>query len=487
MTEDPPRRAGVYLRISEDRNGDEAGVSRQREDDMALVARRGWTLAGEFCDNDTSAAGKAERPGFRALLAAIERGTVTAVVAWTLDRLVRTARDRLALVEACQQHGVIIALVRGSDMDPTTPAGRLAIGILGEVAQHEIAVKGDRQRRAEMQAAQAGRPRGGGPRRFGYERDGVTVRPVEADAIRRGVEAVLAGATLSSVARDWNAAGLVRPSTGGRWVRAGVRDTLRRPRNAALRVYQGEVIGPATWPAIVEIEQWKAVEALFADEGRRTTAPGINPHQVRHLLSGLAVCGGCGRADLRVSTSGNRGRDKRPSYRCAQSAGRVESGHVARSVAALDAYVTAVVLERLRRPDVVELLTPAAPGIDLDALRARVNTARHRLTEIAQDYGDGVISRAEMITARERATTRLSAAEAELDAATAPTPLAGIADQPDPGAAWLAADLGRQRAVLAALMTVVVLPVPRGGGRGRPVEGFDLDPTYIRIIPEEAR
>jgi site-specific DNA recombinase len=150
------------------------------------------------------------------------------------------------------------------------------------------------------------------------------------------------------------------------------------------------VIGPATWPAIVEIEQWRAVEALFADEGRRTTAPGINPHRVRHLLSGLAICGGCARADMRVSTSGNRGRDKRPSYRCAQTAGRVAAGHVARSVAALDAYVTAVVLERLRRPDVVELLTPAAPGVDLDALRATVNAARHRLTEIAQDYGDGL-------------------------------------------------------------------------------------------------
>jgi hypothetical protein len=86
-----------------------------------------------------------------------------------------------------------------------------------------------------------------------------------------------------------------------------------------------------------------------------------------------------------------------------------------------------------------------------------------------------------MITARERATTRLAAAEAELDAATAPTPLAGIADQPDPGAAWLAADLGRQRAVLAALMTVVVLPVPRGGGRARPLDGIDLDPEFVRI------
>ena len=49
------------------------------------------------------------------------------VVAWAPDRLARTARDRLALVEACRDAGVIIALVRGSDMDPTTPAGRLVV------------------------------------------------------------------------------------------------------------------------------------------------------------------------------------------------------------------------------------------------------------------------------------------------------------------------------------------------------------------------
>jgi hypothetical protein len=184
---------------------------------------------------------------------------------------------------------------------------------------------------------------------------------------------------------------------------------------------------------------------------------------------------------MRVSTSGNRGRSKRPTYRCAQTAGPVEQGHVARAVAALDAYVTAVVVERLRRPDVVELLVPAAPGVDLDALRATVNAARHRLTEIAQDYGDGVISRAEMITARQRATERLAAKEAELAAATAPTPLVGIADQPDPGAEWLAADLGRRRAVLSMLMTVSVLPVPRGGGRARPLDGIDLDPEFVKI------
>jgi DNA invertase Pin-like site-specific DNA recombinase len=43
----------------------------------------------------------------------VRAGKVDVVVAWALDRLARTARDRLALVEACRDAGVIIALVRG--------------------------------------------------------------------------------------------------------------------------------------------------------------------------------------------------------------------------------------------------------------------------------------------------------------------------------------------------------------------------------------
>ena len=105
------------------------------------------------------------------------------------DRLTRTARDRVALVEACQKHGVIVALVRGSDMDPTTPGGRLVMGVLGEVAQHEIDQKSDRQKAAQLQAARQGR-RAGGRRPFGYDTHRMTINPEEAATI---VEATATG------------------------------------------------------------------------------------------------------------------------------------------------------------------------------------------------------------------------------------------------------------------------------------------------------
>ena len=62
-------KAVVYTRISQDRNGDGAGVTRQEADARALAKMRGWTVTSVIVENDTSAAGKKIRPGFERLLA----------------------------------------------------------------------------------------------------------------------------------------------------------------------------------------------------------------------------------------------------------------------------------------------------------------------------------------------------------------------------------------------------------------------------------
>jgi len=100
--------------------------------------------------------------------------------------------------------------------------------------------------------------------------------------------------------------------------------------------------------------------------------------------------------------------------------------------------------------------------VDLPGLRAEANAARARIGEIAEMLGDGELTRPEAQIARARASARLERAEAQIASATAPTPLVGLADAPDPAAVWTRLDISRRRAVLDALMTVTVLPVPRG-------------------------
>ncbi|HET6755541.1 MAG TPA: recombinase family protein, partial [Jiangellaceae bacterium] len=243
--------ATVYLRQSQDRTGDELGISRQREDCQTLAAARGWEIATLRLDNDVSAFGRRTRSGFEALLDDIETGRAGAVIAWSLDRLTRNRRDTVRLIEACERHAVHIALVRGSDIDMSTPAGRLSADILASVARHEIEQKADRQRRAVEQAVQQGR-RVGGRRPFGYS---IAMRPLEreAAAVRWAYAELLAGASLGNIARDWNARGLTTPQghrdgTPTTWTPQVVSRTLRKATYAGLRSHRGKVVGPAEWP-----------------------------------------------------------------------------------------------------------------------------------------------------------------------------------------------------------------------------------------------
>jgi hypothetical protein len=164
------------------------------------------------------------------------------------------------------------------------------------------------------------------------------------------------------------------------------------------------------------------------------------------------------------------GRPGQPGYRC------LASGHLRRSAIAADAYVAAHLIARLERDDAADLLNPPAPGIDGRALHAELAAHQAKLTEIAADYDDDLITRPQMLTRTAKRRAKITAIEAELAAASAgPDPLDGLAGNPDAGKIWDGLGLARQRAVLDRLAVVTLLPATR---RGR---GFD--PGSVRVEP----
>lgn len=82
-----------------------------------------------------------------------------------------------------------IHTVAEGDIDLSSASGRLQARLVGAVAEHESEHKSERIARKHQEIAAAGRWKGGGPRPFDYERDGVTIEPAEAaiaqEAIRR--------------------------------------------------------------------------------------------------------------------------------------------------------------------------------------------------------------------------------------------------------------------------------------------------------------
>ncbi|HKI93061.1 MAG TPA: recombinase family protein, partial [Gaiellaceae bacterium] len=73
-------RAGIYARISSDRDGSLLGVGRQVEDCERLVARQGWQVEERYVDDDVSAYSGKPRPAYRRMLDDLRGGYLDAVV-----------------------------------------------------------------------------------------------------------------------------------------------------------------------------------------------------------------------------------------------------------------------------------------------------------------------------------------------------------------------------------------------------------------------
>jgi DNA invertase Pin-like site-specific DNA recombinase len=100
------------------------------------------------------------RPGLERLLADMRQGKITKVVVWRLDRLGRSAKGLLTLLDELQQLGVgFVSLREGFDLG--TPAGRLMAGVLASVAAYETEVRKERQLAGIAKAKAEGKTWGG--------------------------------------------------------------------------------------------------------------------------------------------------------------------------------------------------------------------------------------------------------------------------------------------------------------------------------------
>lgn len=468
------RKTVLYLRESVN---DELGIARHRKDCQRMCTSKGWRIEAEYVDNDESASPERRngkpRPAYTQMLDDVRAGRIGRVVAWHADRLYRHPRELEDIIDLCQAHGVGLATV-GGDLDLSSDMGRQVARILGAVARGEVERKSARQKLGAKQRAENGalwwpsRP-------FGYRTVGpdtdtwsptgkdIELHPSEAPLVADAYSRVLAGDSLNAIATDWNMAGVTTPK-GCVWRGAQVRQLLINSRNAALRTYSGDKSLPraervgmvaASWPAIVDRDVWEGVCAVLADPARRNGAD----RGRKYLLSGLASCGLCG------SLMGSGATSAGPVYRC-------KSCHrVSRSVAKVDAYVCDWVTGRLAMPDAAELLVSEKRD-DIVQLRERAAALRKRLNQLATDFADGDLTPAQLKTATVRIKEQLAQLDTSMQDRNRARVFEGVIGVDDVAAAFVALTLDRQRAVVAAMVTVTI----EASGRGK-----RFDPALVVI------
>jgi DNA invertase Pin-like site-specific DNA recombinase len=454
MDDKPAADYALYLRKSKGR----AGIARQRTITTAHIKHLGGHVAAEFPDTDRTAyrkigAERPERENFDRMLLWLGVHPGARIAAWHADRLSRDVEVTEDLIRACVTGSHLVDTPSGGTYDLATATGRKRLRQDALDATYEVDHMTERITAQKTEAAVNGDWRGG-RRPFGYEKDGVTVRQDEADALAAAIRAVIGGQSLGGITRRWNASG-IRTSTGGPWRASQLGATLARARNAGLIEHDGEIIGPAIWHPVVTEREWRAVRVILADPARRTS-PG---NARRWLLSGLALCGICGGPLIGTTTGGKNGRS-RPVYRC-----RAAGLHVGRDSHALDAYISGLVVGFLERPDSIAELAAAMPAPDTATLHAEIAAVRAELDGLADAAGQRQITTRMLVRSTEPLMADLEELETRLAAAERPAILSPFAGH-EPAEVWEAMPLESKRAVVAELFTVTVHPAPKGRPAG---------------------
>jgi site-specific DNA recombinase len=446
-------RAAIYTRISADQTGQCLGVTRQLEDCTALAERHGWDVVARYDDNDISAYSGKRRPGFEAMLIAMEAGDFDALLCYHTDRLYRSMKDLERVIDIADAGKIAIRTVMSGDLDLSTSAGRMNARILGSVARQESEHASERRRRAYVQKATAGTWQTAN-RPFGYTMAGVPLEP-EATALRTAVTDVLAGKSISAVAREWNATGI--PTTLGKtnWNSPRVRRLLVNPRYASIKTHHGAEITTGNWEPLIDVGIHRGLVAMLSDPARVI----CTSFERKYQGSGVYRCGyvhddgtTCG-SPMRAAQPS----DGKRSYVCRKTA------HILRQGAPLDEYVDMVVIERLSRPG-VRLSMEDGNDIDVVAVEAERTALQESLDGMGVLLLRKVMTEAAVERAAVEAKKMMAVLDVQLAAAARVSPVAKIVKDGPANVArnWGRATPDERGKVIDELMTVSVLKSPRG-------------------------
>ncbi|MDF2956283.1 MAG: Site-specific DNA recombinase SpoIVCA/DNA invertase PinE [Candidatus Alkanophagales archaeon MCA70_species_2] len=194
------RKVGLYIRVSTLEQA-ESGISidAQRSSLQKFCELHGWNIHREYVDAARSAA-TMERKALQKLLKDCRSGEIDTVVVFKLDRLSRSLRDLILLMDELKRCGVDFVSVT-ERIDTTTAAGKLMFHIIGAFAEFEREMTIERTKLAMDKKVKEGSFVGRLP--FGYRYDDARriVLSEDAETVRRIFLDFLETQNVSEVAR----------------------------------------------------------------------------------------------------------------------------------------------------------------------------------------------------------------------------------------------------------------------------------------------
>ena len=333
---------GIYARFSSEMQNErsiEDQVRRCRE----FVTQQGGDAASAQVFPDFAVSGASlDRPGFEAMMAAVDAGRIRAIVTEDMSRISRDFADSAHIFKRLQY--LKVPLVGVADgIDTSAKHAKLSFTVKSLVADMYLDDLRDKTLRGLEGRALAGFATGNvayGFHTVPVEEGGrvvgnkIEIHPRESIIIRRIFEESRTGRSYAAIASGLNREGIPSPRVGSRhkcfgWGSSTIRAILYNERYAGVwRFKQRQWVKvpgtnrrqPQTRNAaevmtmerpelrIIEASVWTEVQARLAAVSRNYTKRkregGIVRKPTKYLLSGLLVCAQCG-APMSISAGSN--------------------------------------------------------------------------------------------------------------------------------------------------------------------------------------
>ena len=383
------RWTALYSRVSTDAQYEEGySVEAQRAMLEGWCAAHQVTHFQHYIDGGYSGS-HIDRPAAQRLISDVCADRVCTVVVYKLDRLSRSQKDTLYLIEDVFLPHQVDFVSLNENLDTGTPYGRAMIGILSAFAQLERETIRERTRMGMLERVKNGYWPGGGRTPMGYDYDasqGILVPNAEAETVREIYRRYVAGESCGSIAREL-----------GLGSEQLVLQVLLRQSNTGVIPFRGQVY-PGRHQPIVSKALYETAMALYErrKNHRRTTS--------RHLLAGMVTCGVCG-ARMRYVRWGKQG------YKLWCYAQDRHKPHLNRGIVCDNERIDSTLVENaVLRALFVAVYRPPEPDEqpvveDRRAFERRRRTAERRLARLydlyARNEGEDAVLLSEIEQARE--------------------------------------------------------------------------------------
>lgn len=292
-------RAALYIRVStleQSKNGYSVGEQKQRLTKFANAKE--YTIVNTYVDPGFSGT-NLNRPAMQRLMKDIDNHNIDAVFIWKLDRLSRSQKDTLFLIEEVLNPNKVALISMNESLDSSTPFGIAMVGMMSVFAQLEVSNIVERSKMGREARAKAGYYHGGGnfkPLGYDYVNSLLVVNEYESMVVKEIFRQFLDGNGTRRIIMNLHDKYPDEVST-----RTRIKDVLKNPLYVGKVTFNG-IVHEGVHEPIIDQETFDKTQELIS--GRKKYAH--TGTEQKGLLNGKLYCGICGARYYRQVTGSKK-------------------------------------------------------------------------------------------------------------------------------------------------------------------------------------